>query len=1319
MMLDPGHQPKESRASRIARGFGTRLASRIGAWHGWRRSASTARPPRANQNRTFEKTPGFLRAGKLRGIIKKPPAAGKTATFAGLIAACEESALVLIPSKSLRTDTVDTLHYEITEAQKRVGRGPAKKAPTVYVIEPGKGGQTTTEQLRQILQTHKSKSDKFVVVLTYQGMLSVANTEPALLDRLLDAIGVMVSDESHRSLGDQTKEELKKANREGFQDCVSACFQFLESANVSKSALGPVFDRPAGEEDTETILHRALRVIVEEVSKDRFPGVFGGARTTKLNRLARLLNEAIEGEPDDDAGGDEETSPSGNAQRTFASVDELHDYLFQKLERLAEGSIEEIIEGKQRPIFHLFVTATPELALKEVAKTYDAEILDSDTFMDIAEEGTIIIPRRIGVGDAVYRTDKKEAKTSIPEMAKLAAEGKFVMRDGRSVMQAVAEAYVKEWETNDHYLPGIGRCASIDEAESVTQYLCGLGIKAVRCTSANTRHAAGMEPDEAKRRLQLPKDDPDRIDVVVTVSQVGEGWDVPTLRCALFFSFVRNSWQVIQFVGRIMRQLAEGSPYPEKTLQNTCIIEPDWMVVSAKPREEGDGSGEGNSRFADGGSNQGSGKAKPRTPVGEVYRHPNSLSMLVSAKEVEASTAVARGLERGVRVPFDPEDLDQVRVLLGSISSLIANGAPINIRTTTFHNEQFDWHVSSARLIQALCPAAASAVDAARQLAILLWPDLARQRIFDSTNADHIRAILKSPRNAMRKGQISLSAFYQRHACQERGWDFGPRELSDRCFGDGHGGLTKLREMIIATWGAVQSKKQPSIANVQSWANLTGSAEALMTGDVYTKVFEYNDWKLSGWLLVERWAALLNYSDELVERRLARHFFPGSVPDDEKPSPGTAPVAPALPAEPQPIYGTFLAPHHDAPILEAENDFKSVLPPEREVSFTELLEHLRSHRCVPKPAYQFHPMEGKGSTARVCLCRVMDQELVVAGSDERTAKEWAAKLMIGIVHKKNFLTMPPLDLEHKMIQIDARTLSVSKTENRESLRYLRHIVGISGMRSPIGFLTDSKVVVGVNNSHSVLHTVVLLVGDYQIVASGPTPFIAIAAAARTANLRVDHNRRGEATLYTPGLEEFAGEQAETDHGERPEIVDTARLELKVRCSHDLRHPIVLLDERTRRTADGYDAEVRVGTVFGSGKGLTPHNALSRGATDFLTKIGGPYTDRPAMPDDSFAAQSKQPDLIRKAMANPRNALLRYCQERFCVHPKYVVAEYESTGKARCELRIPLVFDDLRLVGLVDECDVPLELDLLSINCLRMLVDHRAIRGRVLWKDEAK
>ena len=92
-----------------------------------------------------------------------------------------------------------------------------------------------------------------------------------------------------------------------------------------------------------------------------------------------------------------------------------------------------------------------------------------------------------------------------------------------------------------------------------------------------------MSPDEATALM-----DDDRLDVIVTVMKVAEGFDYPPLSCAMWFAPSLSSAKIMQGNGRIMRvtddKLPQETVGPDGRLvpsPNTYIIGPSaWHAGS-------------------------------------------------------------------------------------------------------------------------------------------------------------------------------------------------------------------------------------------------------------------------------------------------------------------------------------------------------------------------------------------------------------------------------------------------------------------------------------------------------------------------------------------------------------------------------------------------------------------------------------------------------------------------------------------------------------------------------------------------------------------
>ena len=237
--------------------------------------------------------------------------------------------------------------------------------------------------------------------------------------------------------------------------------------------------------------------------------------------------------------------------------------------------IDKLLQEQKK--LHLSFTATPKLGEKEIQDIYKMEVIDWLRIQTLVEDGTLIFPQRICAGTVRATEDNESRLFSDGYLARLAATERFRTEDGRSVAHACTDTYLLKKQEVGGYLPGVVFCSSIKQAEEYVHYARSRGIRAVRSTSANKSYDSGVSPKDARTMLEA-----DEVDLVVTVSKVGEGWDVPTMRCAIWLKPVYSSANYIQGIGRIIRALIAGSPFPAKSTENTFVIEPDWEVCYRK-----------------------------------------------------------------------------------------------------------------------------------------------------------------------------------------------------------------------------------------------------------------------------------------------------------------------------------------------------------------------------------------------------------------------------------------------------------------------------------------------------------------------------------------------------------------------------------------------------------------------------------------------------------------------------------------------------------------------------------------------------------------
>ncbi len=235
----------------------------------------------------------------------------------------------------------------------------------------------------------------------------------------------------------------------------------------------------------------------------------------------------------------------------------------------AEAIISEIAKKK----LHLYFTATPGLTNKNVLEY--ARPFYMGKIQDAVNDGTLILPTARLLGHA-YATRPNDDDTT-----KDYEKYRYFDEDGKVFDEVLIDEYVEEKKAQDNYLLGIYACRSIEHAESVTQLALSKWVKAVRVTSGNGKYKKGMDAREAKKGIQ------DRsIDLVITVQQVAEWWDVRTLRCYLQWCAIMSPAKSIQLMWRIMRSLSaqDLKKYPPKNTSNTLYMAPrSWDVLTPPP----------------------------------------------------------------------------------------------------------------------------------------------------------------------------------------------------------------------------------------------------------------------------------------------------------------------------------------------------------------------------------------------------------------------------------------------------------------------------------------------------------------------------------------------------------------------------------------------------------------------------------------------------------------------------------------------------------------------------------------------------------------
>jgi superfamily II DNA or RNA helicase len=274
-------------------------------------------------------------------------------------------------------------------------------------------------------------------------------------------------------------------------------------------------------------------------------------------------------------------------EQTKEAGDELFAWEIWNDAEKAERELEEVLEESFKWKVHLFTTATPRLIDKDVRD--DNDTIYSATIQEVADSWDLIIPKRVSVWKSflhIERSNEEDQRFRLSEADLSWPLDKYRDIDWNPLYETLSNKYVEEKEKAGGYLPWVWFCTTVDQAEFVTKHLNSIWVRAVRCTSDKPWVSKSVSDTEAKRMLEN-----NEVDVVVTCTKVWEGWDVPTLRSAIWYTPTQSPVKNLQGNGRIMRTISEHLAdiyrkamwlaYKEKNQDNTMIIEPEsWEVVA-------------------------------------------------------------------------------------------------------------------------------------------------------------------------------------------------------------------------------------------------------------------------------------------------------------------------------------------------------------------------------------------------------------------------------------------------------------------------------------------------------------------------------------------------------------------------------------------------------------------------------------------------------------------------------------------------------------------------------------------------------------------
>ena len=157
----------------------------------------------------------------------------------------------------------------------------------------------------------------------------------------------------------------------------------------------------------------------------------------------------------------------------------------------------------------------------------------------------------------VRREDDQEIKVSLEEVRRLGEEDAEFRRSivtSTETLNTIVDASIRELDrirktTGDNRLKIIASALNFEHCRQI--------VEAYRSRGRHADYVHSREDSKANDRV-LTRLENHELDVVVQVRKLGEGFDHPYLSVAAVFSIFSNLSPFVQFVGRIMRVIAQN-----------------------------------------------------------------------------------------------------------------------------------------------------------------------------------------------------------------------------------------------------------------------------------------------------------------------------------------------------------------------------------------------------------------------------------------------------------------------------------------------------------------------------------------------------------------------------------------------------------------------------------------------------------------------------------------------------------------------------------------------------------------------------------------
>lgn len=242
--------------------------------------------------------------------------------------------------------------------------------------------------------------------------------------------------------------------------------------------------------------------------------------------------------------------------RNMATIPKVDTIVIDECHHVAADSYLEIIEEARRknPDVRIFgVTATPERGDRKALGRIFSNTADQITLPELIDAGHLVKPRCFVI-DCNIREELARVKATIAD---------FDMEEVAGIMdkEAITERVIEEWKANAGTRQTVIFCSTIAHALNVHCAFVDAGI------NAGIVHSEMSDELRADRLRQF---DDAKIQVMVNVAVLTEGWDCQTVSCVVLLRPCSYKSTMIQMIGRGLRKV-DPERYPG-VVKDDCVV---------------------------------------------------------------------------------------------------------------------------------------------------------------------------------------------------------------------------------------------------------------------------------------------------------------------------------------------------------------------------------------------------------------------------------------------------------------------------------------------------------------------------------------------------------------------------------------------------------------------------------------------------------------------------------------------------------------------------------------------------------------------------